>query len=95
MSRLALFLFYSIGGQHGKYRANHNLLTESLKDMAIEHAVQQSINNVEKIKKQVEETLKIPTDISNKIYFDKQLKALVSKEYESNLEVLLPVVCSL
>ncbi|MDQ0903546.1 MULTISPECIES: sensor histidine kinase [unclassified Paenibacillus] len=63
------------------------LLTESLKDMAIEHAVQQSINNVEKIKKQVEETLKILTDISNKVYFDKQLKALVSKEYESNLEV--------
>ncbi|WP_025846088.1 cache domain-containing sensor histidine kinase [Paenibacillus ehimensis] len=63
------------------------LLTESLKRMAVEHAVQQSINNVEKIKKRVEETLKVPTDISNKIYFDRRLKELLSRTYESNLEV--------
>lgn len=63
------------------------LLTESLKDMAVDHAVAQSVNNVEKIKKQVDETLKIPTDISNKIYFDKQLKTLVSRNYESTLDV--------
>lgn len=63
------------------------LLTESLKRMAVEHAVQQSVNNVEKIKKRVEDTLKVPTDISNKIYFDRRLKELLSKTYESNLEV--------
>ncbi|WP_159886590.1 cache domain-containing sensor histidine kinase [Paenibacillus puerhi] len=63
------------------------LLTQSLQRMAVDHAVQQSVNNVEKIKKQVEETLKIPADISNKIYFDKRLKELLGRNFDSSLEV--------
>jgi two-component system sensor histidine kinase YesM len=64
-------------------------LTYSLRQMAMNHATQQSINNVDKIKKRTEEVLKIPTDISSKIYSDKKLKSLVRSEYGSTLEVVM------
>jgi two-component system, sensor histidine kinase YesM len=63
------------------------LLTGSLRKISVDRAVEQSVNNVEKILKRVEETLKVATDVSNKIYLDKQLKELANKKYESDLEV--------
>jgi len=63
------------------------LLTKSLRDQSIQHAVEQSVNNVEKIKKQIEETLAVPNDVSKKIYFDKKLKRLVTTSYKSDLDV--------
>lgn len=63
------------------------LLTHSLREQSVEHAVMQSTNNVEKIRKQIEETLKIPYDVSNTLYFDQQLKNIIDRQYESDLEV--------
>jgi two-component system, sensor histidine kinase YesM len=63
------------------------LLTNSLREQSIDHAVQQSMNNVEKIRRQVEEMLKIPTDISYTIYFDEQLKSILDKQYATDLDV--------
>jgi len=63
------------------------LLTGSLRSQSVNHAVQQSMNNVEKIRKQVEETLKIPTDVSYTIYFDQQLKSILDKQYATDLDV--------
>lgn len=63
------------------------LLTGSLRNISVDRAVEQSVNNAEKIQKRVEETLKVATDVSNKIYLDRQLKELANKNYESDLEV--------
>jgi two-component system sensor histidine kinase YesM len=64
------------------------LLSNSLKQITIGHAIQQSVNNAEKIKKRTEELLRIPTDISNQIYFDNKIKSLVSNNYSSVWEVV-------
>ncbi|MCY9667278.1 sensor histidine kinase [Paenibacillus alginolyticus] len=64
------------------------LLSNSLKKITIGHAIQQSVNNAEKIKKRTEELLRIPTDISNQIYFDNKIKSLVSNNYSSVWDVV-------
>ncbi|AFC30868.1 integral membrane sensor signal transduction histidine kinase [Paenibacillus mucilaginosus 3016] len=63
------------------------LLTQSLKEQSVEHAVEQSLNNAEKIKKQVEETLKLALNVSFNFYFDNKLIAIADKQYEDGLEV--------
>jgi two-component system, sensor histidine kinase YesM len=63
------------------------LLTGALRRVSVERAVEQSVNNVDKIKKRVEETQKVAMDVSNKIYLDKPLRAMTNKRYESDLEV--------
>ncbi|WP_426452514.1 sensor histidine kinase [Paenibacillus sp. S-38] len=63
------------------------LLTHSLKEQSVEHAVEQSLNNAEKIKKQVEETLKLALNVSFNFYFDNQLIAMTEKRYTHGLEV--------
>lgn len=63
------------------------LLTNTLKENSFEHALQQSSNNVEKIKRQAAETLQIHENVSNTIFFDRQLKEIVAPMYESDLDV--------
>jgi len=63
------------------------LLTNTIKTNSFEHALQQSSNNVEKIKRQVAETLQIHENVSNTIFFDRRLKEIVAPMYESDLEV--------
>jgi len=63
------------------------LLTNTLREQAVDYAVDQATNNMEKIKRQVEETLQIHEGVSNTIFFDKQLMEIVSHTYESKAEV--------
>ncbi|KAI7258130.1 hypothetical protein KC345_g10621, partial [Hortaea werneckii] len=44
-------------------------------------------NNVEKIKSQLSSKLRVPTDISNLLYFDEDLQKLVNTNYPSILEL--------
>lgn len=64
------------------------LLTQSLKRITLDHAIQQTVNNAEKMKKHAEDLLKIPIEISNKIYFDRNLKNLVDSRYDSLWDVV-------
>ncbi|RIX59764.1 sensor histidine kinase [Paenibacillus nanensis] len=63
------------------------LLTNTLREQSVNHAVEQAANNLKKIERQVEETLQIHEGVSNTIFFDKKLKEIVSREYASESEV--------
>ncbi|MCR2806301.1 cache domain-containing sensor histidine kinase [Paenibacillus soyae] len=63
------------------------LLTNTLREQAVNHAVDQAANNMNKIKRQIEETLQIPEGVSNTIFFDRELMEIVSHAYESESEV--------
>lgn len=63
------------------------ILISYFRDAALERAIDQATNNVEKIKSQMSTKLRVPTDISNLLFFDKNLAALVNREYPSILEL--------
>lgn len=62
-------------------------LTGYFRQMALDNAVAQMSNNVDKIRSQMVNLLKVPVDISNKIYLDEDLQTIVNTRYRSNLEV--------
>ncbi|MFD0693663.1 sensor histidine kinase [Paenibacillus sp. GCM10027628] len=64
------------------------LLTQSLRQTALNDAVQQTSNDVEKVKTRIGEILKMSIEISNKLSTDPRLEALVNKRYESNYSVV-------
>ena len=64
------------------------LLTQSLRQTALNDAVQQTSNDVEKVKTRVGEILKLSIEISNKLATDPRLEVLVNKRYESNYSVV-------
>ncbi|MCY9663482.1 hypothetical protein M5X11_00550 [Paenibacillus alginolyticus] len=64
------------------------LLTQSLRQTALNDAVQQTSNDVEKVKTRIGEILKLSIEISNKLATDPRLEALVNKRYESNYSVV-------
>lgn len=63
------------------------LLTNTLREQAVNHAVDQAANNMNKIKRQIEETLQIHEGVSNTIFFDRELMEIVSHDYKSESEV--------
>lgn len=54
---------------------------------ALTRAIEQATNNVEKIKSQMSTKLRVPTDISNLLYFDENLKQLVNTRYSDILDI--------
>ncbi|MHA6532988.1 sensor histidine kinase [Paenibacillus sp. BAC0078] len=54
---------------------------------ALTRAIDQASNNVAKIKIQMTTKLRVPTDISNLLYFDKDLEKLVNTYYPNTLEL--------
>lgn len=63
-------------------------LTVGMRQMALEQAIQQTTSNVDRIKKRMSETVKVPIDLANKFYSDKKLQDTVSRRYESAWEVV-------
>jgi len=63
------------------------LLTNSMRKISIDMAVEESVINVEKIKKNLEDILKTPALLSSKIYTDKKFCDFISKEYETPLDI--------
>ncbi|WP_249900781.1 histidine kinase [Paenibacillus sp. PK3_47] len=63
------------------------ILTGYFRDAALTRAIDQATNNVDKLKSQVTTKLRVPTDISNLLYFDEELEGLVNTEYPSILEL--------
>lgn len=62
-------------------------LTGYFRQMALDNAIAQMSNNVDKIRFQMLNLLKVPVDISNKIYLDEDLETIVNTQYKSNLEL--------
>lgn len=54
---------------------------------ALNNAVRQATNNVEKIKTQMTALLRVPADISNILIFDDEMKKIVGHRYSSVLEL--------
>lgn len=63
-------------------------LTNELRQMALNDALNQTAINVERVKKRTAEVLKIPNDISLRLMFDARFKNLVNKRYQSHSEVV-------
>lgn len=63
-------------------------LTNELRQMALNDALNQTAINVERVKKRTAEVLKIPNDISLRLMFDARFKNLVNKRYQSHAEVV-------
>ncbi|MEK4512223.1 sensor histidine kinase [Paenibacillus sp. FSL K6-2524] len=57
------------------------------RDQAMNRAIDQTKNNVEKIKTQLGNMLRIPMDVSNTLMLDKDLERMVTTRYESVLEL--------
>ncbi|WP_342563085.1 sensor histidine kinase [Paenibacillus sp. FSL R7-0345] len=62
-------------------------LISYFRNAALERAIDQATNNVEKIKSQMSSKLRVPTDISNLLFFDETLEVLVNTKYPSILEL--------
>lgn len=63
------------------------ILTSYFREGALNRAIDQATNNVEKIKSQLSSKLRVPTDISNLLYFDEELEQLVNTHYPNMLEL--------
>lgn len=63
------------------------ILTSYFRQGALNRAIDQATNNVEKIKSQLTSKLRVPTDLSNLIYFDEDFEKLVNTYYPNILEL--------
>ncbi|MCM3786302.1 sensor histidine kinase [Neobacillus mesonae] len=62
-------------------------VTYYFRQQAMDQAIEQAENNVDRIKNQASTFLRVPTDISNLLLFNKELEVLVNTEYSSILEL--------
>ncbi|WP_145411305.1 sensor histidine kinase [Paenibacillus xylanexedens] len=62
-------------------------VTAYFRQQALDNAIEQTINNVDKIKSQTATLLRVPTDISNILMFNKDLEKIVNTRYESVMEL--------
>ncbi|MDF9843078.1 two-component system sensor histidine kinase YesM [Paenibacillus sp. PastF-1] len=63
------------------------ILISYFRNAALDRAIDQASNNVEKIKSQMSSKLRVPTDISNLLFFDDALEVLVNTKYPNILEL--------
>ncbi|SDC56076.1 two-component system, sensor histidine kinase YesM [Paenibacillus sp. UNCCL117] len=64
------------------------MLTQSLREMALDNAIRRSMESVEKIRNRTNEIIRTPINISNEILLDKKLRRIVNTEYEFTYEVV-------
>lgn len=64
------------------------ILTASYRQNVLDQATQQTMNNVDKIKKRVSEILQMPIEISNNLLVDDRLSKLVNTRYETNFDLV-------
>jgi two-component system sensor histidine kinase YesM len=57
------------------------------RQMALDSAIAQMSNNVDKVRVQMANMLRVPIDISNKLYLDKDLQSIVNSRYNNNVEI--------
>ncbi|MEK3881813.1 histidine kinase [Paenibacillus sp. PL2-23] len=57
------------------------------REQAMDRAIQQATNNVDKIKSQLDNMLRIPLDVTDTLLLDKTMEAMATTRYESVLEL--------
>ncbi|MBB6021027.1 two-component system sensor histidine kinase YesM [Paenibacillus sp. JGP012] len=62
-------------------------VTSYFRQQALDNAIGQTIINVDKIKSQTATMLRVPTDISNMLMFNTDLKEIVNRRYKSVVEL--------
>lgn len=63
-------------------------LTGKLRQIMIMDAFEQAAQNVDRVRKRTEELIKVPLDISYQLSNDSRMKAVVSRRYDSYIEVI-------
>ncbi|QGR00320.1 sensor histidine kinase [Paenibacillus psychroresistens] len=63
-------------------------LTVELRQMALNDATKQTLNNVERVQKQTLEIINVALDISTRLLFDNRLKALANTSHETVYDVV-------
>ncbi|MGF7036341.1 two-component system sensor histidine kinase YesM [Paenibacillus mucilaginosus] len=63
-------------------------LTYEFRKTVLDHATQQTSNNVDKIKQRTLEIIRMPIEVSNKLLVDPRLSTLVNTRYDSTYEVV-------
>lgn len=63
-------------------------LTGKLREIMIADAFNQATDNVERVRKRTEEVIKVPLDISYQLSNDSRMKSVVSRSYDSYIEVI-------
>src|SRR5690625_1022087 len=63
-------------------------LTSELRQLALEDAEDQTLIDMERVKKRTIELLNVPVYVSNNILLDNQLKEIVNTEYKTIHEVV-------
>ncbi|EFM08651.1 integral membrane sensor signal transduction histidine kinase [Paenibacillus curdlanolyticus YK9] len=63
------------------------ILTTQFREKALDDAVSQSLNNVDRIKQRTSDLLTIPIDVSNNLMYDEQLKRVVNTQFTSPVDV--------
>lgn len=64
------------------------ILTASYRQNVLDQATQQTMNNVDKIKKRVLDILRMPIEISNNLMVDNRLSNLVNTRYENTFDLV-------
>ncbi|CAI6084422.1 Anti-sigma F factor [Paenibacillus sp. JJ-100] len=62
-------------------------VTSYFRQQALDNAIGQTVINVDKIKSQTATMLRVPTDISNLLMFNNDLKEIVNRRYKSVVEL--------
>lgn len=63
------------------------VVTAYFRQQAMDRAIEQSTNNVQKVKSQMANMMRVPTDISNSLLVDKAMEDIVNTQFESVLEL--------
>lgn len=64
------------------------VLTYRIRNMSINRAITEANTNNDRVKVRLDELLRTVTDVSDRIYLDKQLQEIVTKRYKSTWEVV-------
>ncbi|MCJ7840160.1 sensor histidine kinase [Lederbergia sp. NSJ-179] len=62
-------------------------LTNELRQFALDDAVKQETENIERVKKRTIEVLKVPLYLSNNLFFDQRLQQIVNTKFETTYDV--------
>ncbi|AZN43892.1 sensor histidine kinase [Paenibacillus albus] len=63
-------------------------LTSELRHMALQNAQEQTVTNVDRVKKRTSEVINVSTDIAYRMTFDSRLEGLANNQYETVYDVV-------
>jgi two-component system sensor histidine kinase YesM len=64
------------------------LVVNEFRQSALEDAIEQTVNNVERVKQRTTEVLNVSIDLSNRLSLDERLEEVVNRRYEHTFDVV-------